>query len=176
MDSLIQICARHDDTSISIAASLAYTHHQTDTTQADQAKAQQYDLHQKAHSVLSLTPEEHPEAQMSSENCQPVVSDTRRGASAISSSEPKQAGLTGTGVASRHSHRGCSAEPGASPNRQWMLSDSSRAGHYEHAVQDLLARAGPGAVCVLSGAAAHLAVAAAGCYNVQQVVCLQVKH
>ena len=57
-----------------------------------------------------------------------------------------------------------------------MLTDASRALQYERAVQTVMARAGPGAVCIVSGAAASLAVAAAACSNVDQVICLQVQR
>lgn len=57
-----------------------------------------------------------------------------------------------------------------------MLADGNRVLQYERAVQSVVARAGPGAVCIVSGAAASLAVAAAACSNVDQVICLQVQQ
>lgn len=55
-----------------------------------------------------------------------------------------------------------------------MLADADRAVQYEGAVQHVVGRAGPGAVCIVCGAAASLAMLAAACANVQQVICLQV--
>lgn len=57
-----------------------------------------------------------------------------------------------------------------------MLADGNRVLQYERAVQSVVARAGPGAVCIVSGAAASLAVAAAAYSNVDQVICLQVQQ
>ena len=65
-------------------------------------------------------------------------------------------------------------DPGASPHRLWMLSDADRASQYERAVQHVVEGAGPGAVCITSGAGAHVALAAAAYVNVHAVICLQV--
>lgn len=68
----------------------------------------------------------------------------------------------------------CLPEPGASPHRLWMLADADRASQYERAVRHVVEGAGPGAACITSGAAAHVALAAAACVNVHAVICLQV--
>lgn len=65
-------------------------------------------------------------------------------------------------------------DPGASPHRLWMLADADRASQYERAVRHVVEGAGPGAVCITSGAGAHVALAAAACVNVHAVICLQV--
>ena len=55
-----------------------------------------------------------------------------------------------------------------------MLADADRALQYERAMQHVVKGAGPGAVCITSGAGAHMVLAAAACDNVHEVICLQV--
>lgn len=92
------------------------------------------------------------------------------------SNSGRQGALGGTPATGGGIQAVCSAELGASPSRCWTLADASRALQYARAVQSVMGRAGPRAVCIVSGAAASLALMAAACSNVDQVICLQVQR
>ncbi|KAL3150295.1 Protein arginine N-methyltransferase 7 [Trebouxia sp. C0010 RCD-2024] len=198
-----QMDAHHDGTSISITAFLpSPSQHHKDTRLADQQTPHRQEQScQKPSASVSQTQQQHQQQQQQqqqqqrhqqqqqqqqqqqsqdqphdvprSSECLQHLTDTTvpsQPASHNSASQegPKSFSPIGSGSASART-----AEPGASPNRRWMLSDAGRALQYERAVQSVVGRAGPRAVCIVSGGSAHLAVAAAACATVDQVICLQ---
>ena len=174
--SCFHIHARHDDTSITITALPPHTHHQTDPTPADEQQLCTHAVSQQVPSASHLQTQHHSNHGLSSSQHLQRLSDACVPSHSTTPNSGSQGALGSTSPTSGGSQAVCSAEPGASPYRRWMLADGSRALQYERAVQTVMARAGPGAVCIVSGAAASLAVAAAACSNVDQVICLQVQQ
>ena len=179
-DSCIHIHARHDDTSITVHASPPHTHCQTDPTSADEQQLREHDAlswQMPSASVLQTQQLHNPDHVPCSPQHLQRLSDACAPSWLINLNIASEGeALDSSPATSGGSQAVSSAEPGASPYRRWMLADASRALQFERAVQTVLARAGPGATCIVSGAAASLAVVAAACSNVDQVVCLQVQQ
>lgn len=169
------IHARHDDTSITIIALSPHTHNQTDSLPANEQQLRTHAVSWHVPSASVLQTRHYPDHVPRNPQHLRRLSDTCVASHPPNPNSGRQAALGSPPAAGGASQAVCSAEPGASPYRRWTLADASRALQYEKAVQTVLGRAGPRAVCIVSGAAASLAVAAAACSNVDQVICLQVQ-
>ena len=185
--SMVQISAYHDDTSISMSASAVDLQNDTHIAQTD-----------GGHDSGPGHDTQCSDAELSSPAQHSNVTDTHAPNQDLSQplqeNEPKPTHMSGKStrvtalpdacalhhaldrpaVSQSHGDQWHVTEPGASPNRLWMLADADRAIQYDRAVRHVLAGAGPGAVCIASGAGTRLALVAAACGNVQQVICLQV--
>lgn len=171
-----RICARQDDTSISITASPPQTHNPKDTTPAHLQQLRTPALSCQMLSAPVLQTQHHSDHVPGTSQELQCLSDASVPSHPGTPSSACQGGLGTTPGTSKGSQNVWTAEPGASPFRRWMLADANRVLQYERAMQTVVARAGPGAVCIMSGAAASLAVVAAACPNVDQVICLQVQQ
>ena len=184
---MVQISAHHDDTSISMSACAVGLQDDTHIAQTD-----------RSHDSCAGTATQCSDAELSSAAQHSNVTDTYapnqdllqtlQESESMPTNVPEKATkvsalpdacalhhtLDRPVVSQSRGDQWHVTETGASPNRLWMLADADRAVQYERAVRHVVAGAGPGTVCIASGAGAHLALVAAACGNVQQVICLQV--
>ncbi len=184
---MVQISARHDDTSISMNASAVSLQGDTHIAQTDgghdsgagiATQCSHAELSSAAqHSNVTDTYAPHqdlPQPLQESEPKPTHVPEKSTQVTAVPDTCALHHTLDRPAVSQSRGDQWHLEEPGASPNRLWMLADADRAVQYERAVRHVVAGAGPGAVCIASGAGARLALVAAACGNVQQVICLQV--
>ena len=189
--TLVEINAQHDDTSISMNACVVCSQDdahiaQTDTYSDRASESASYQCNAQPPSAAQLkTADSNVQNQQQLQTHQQALPNAiptyeASFSALVSMSSQTEAApcaaseITMPSTSNEGMHDNL-AEPGASPNRLLMLADADRAGQYERAVQHVVAGAGPEAVCITSGAGPRLALMAATCDNVQQVICLQVR-